>query len=87
MNSQPSIHLHIEALVLDGFAPGDRHDIAAAVEAELIRLMSAPAVSAGLSANLSRDRIDGGSFRLAKAAKPAAVGVQIAGAVYGGINR
>ena len=34
------IELHIEELVLHGFAPGDRHPIGDAVEHELIRLFA-----------------------------------------------
>jgi hypothetical protein len=39
MKPRPSINLHIEELVLHGFAPGDRHRISEAVEQELTRLI------------------------------------------------
>lgn len=85
-NSQPSIHLHIEELVLHGFAPGERHEISEAVEQELARLISEQPISPAGLKNISMERVDGGAFHLANAAKPAAVGGQIAGAVWGGIK-
>ena len=36
----PTVSLHIETLVLDGFAPGDRYRIGAAMQRELERLVS-----------------------------------------------
>jgi len=86
MKSQSDIHLHIEELVLHGFAPGDKHGISEAVERELARLISDGAGFSIFSENTSRDRLDGGHFRMADSAKPAAIGAQIAGAVLGGIR-
>ena len=86
LNSQTSIHLHIEELVLHGFAPGDRHGINEAVQQELTRLVSEQPISPAGLRNISMERVDGGAFRLANAAKPAVVGAQIAGAVWGGIK-
>jgi hypothetical protein len=87
VRSQKSeINLHIEELVLHGFAPRDRHGIREAVEAELMRLISEQPFFSNLPKNISRERVDGGSFRLALPAKPAAVGAQIAKAVHGGIH-
>jgi hypothetical protein len=37
--SSARIELHIDRLVLDGFAPGDRHGIADALRIELARLL------------------------------------------------
>jgi hypothetical protein len=78
------IHLHIEELVLHGFAPGDRHHIGAAVEQELSRLMAEQPLAVGK--NMSLAQLDGGSFQVKNAARPASVGGQIAGAIHGGIN-
>jgi hypothetical protein len=85
MKPQPDIHLHIEELVLQGFAPGDRHQIAEAVEQELARLIAEQPLSS--QKNVSLDRIDGGSFQLKNNARPAIVGEQIAGAIRGGLGR
>jgi hypothetical protein len=81
-----SIHLHIEELVLHGFAPGDQHGISEAVQSELTRLISEQQNFPHTTKNISRERIDGGNFCMANSAKPKAVGAQIAGAVFGGIN-
>jgi hypothetical protein len=85
VRSQKSeINLHIEELVLHGFAPGDRHGIADAVEQELTRLFSEQPLAA--RKNISLAQLDGGSFALENNARPAKVGGQIAGAVHGGIQ-
>lgn len=82
MRPRPAINLHIEELVLYGFAPGDRHGIGEAVEQELTRLFA----SELLTRHESVERVDGGTFRVPSGAKPAAVGAQIAGAIHGGLN-
>jgi len=78
------IRLHIEELVLHGFAPGDRHQIGAAVEQELSRLMAEQPPAIGK--NMSLPQVDGGSFQIKNAARPASIGSQIAGAIHGGIK-
>ena len=68
--ARDSVKLHIEELVLHGFAPGDRHGIAYAVESELARLMSDGCLS-GLQANsLTVGRVNGGAFKVEPGAKP-----------------
>jgi len=79
------IDLHIEELVLHGFAARDRHRIAAAVQQELSRL-----IANGGKANqvpLTLDRVDGGAFRVQAGAIPQAAGTQIARAVYRAVDR
>ncbi len=85
MKPQSEIHLHIEELVLHGFAPGDKHAISEAVQQELARLISAQPLSA--HKNVSLAQIDGGSFQMKNNARPASVGEQIAGAIHGGLGR
>lgn len=89
-NSQParrhSVELHIDELVLHGFAPGDRYRIGDALERELTRLFSeqepAAITNGGEIANL-----DGGTLRLAADSNPDEVGVLVARAVFGGFKR
>lgn len=81
-----SIDLHIEELVLEGFSPGDRHRIGAAVERELARLLTERGLPR-LTESLDVPRLDGGSFEMNRNATPEAVGGQVAGAVYGGVGR
>jgi len=82
-----SIELHIEELVLHGFAPGDRHAIAEAVERELARLFSEQGARPSLAANLAGARLNAGSFNVAPNADAEAIGAQVAQALYGGLSR
>ena len=80
-----NVRLHIEELVLDGFPPGDRYRIAAAVEAELTRLFADRGVPPGLSSGGAVPAVDGGSFDVAPGARSDRIGAQVAQAVYGGL--
>ncbi len=85
--TRPPVELHIEELVLHGFAPGDRHEIAAAIERELARLLATGDLADGLRQRGSRAAVDAGSFSLPPGASPGAVGERVAGAVYEGLGR
>jgi hypothetical protein len=93
MGLRPDIHLHVDELVLHGVSPGDRHGVGAAVGDELSRLLTAnglPSALARGAASGGIDRIDAGSFERSAdgpAARPAAVGAQIARAVHRGLLR
>lgn len=80
MNDVADLELHIEQLVLRGFAPGDRASIGEAVQQELARLLTQQGLP-GLAHGASIGRIDGGSFQVAPSARGPAVGVQLARAV------
>jgi hypothetical protein len=82
-----NVELHIEELVLHGFAPGDRYRIGEALERELARLFAERGVPAALAANEKVGRLDGGEFAGQPGARAEAVGAQIAQAVYGGLSR
>lgn len=82
-----SIELHIEELVLHGLSPGDRYRIADAVEIELSRLIAEPGFLPSMIDGDEIVRLDGGTFAAARGAKPAAIGAQIAQAVYGGLRQ
>lgn len=87
---RPNINLHIEELVLHGFAPNDRYAIAEAVERELSRLLAADFAGDlphALATNSGRPRVDAGSFPLGLGAKADYVGAQIAGTVHGGLRK
>lgn len=83
-----NISVHIERLVLDGLPLEQRHGrhLQAALEQELVRLLSHAKVPAGLSAGLDARRVDAGRIQLAERANPAGVGQQIAAAVYRGFG-
>ena len=83
-NSQPSIELHIEELVLDGLplTCSQGPEVQAAVKTELARLLSEQGLrrsSAGTIPNLST-----GTIQLTNN-KPAHLGDQIAQSVYGSL--
>ena len=82
-----SIKIHIEELVLHGFAPGDRHQIAAAVESELARLVSDRGLQRMRANSSTVGRINAGAFKLEAGAMPQAAGTEIARAVYRGVRQ
>ena len=87
LNAQHSIELHIEELVLDGFAPGDRHTIGDALERDLARLMGEEGIPHSLRSQNTIDEIQGATFKATQNARPTAIGRQIAQAVYQGFSR
>jgi hypothetical protein len=76
------IDLHIDELVLHGFAPRDRHRIAEAMQRELTRLITADGQANFLKNPLSLEGINGGEFHVQANAKPQTAGTEIARAVY-----
>ena len=81
------VELHIEELVLHGFAAHDRHRIAAAVQVELARLLAAEGQASLLTGPLSLETVNAGAFKVQANAKPQAAGTQIAQAVYRTMKR
>ncbi|MFZ3168354.1 MAG: hypothetical protein WA130_12115 [Candidatus Methanoperedens sp.] len=82
-----NIKLHIEELVLHGFAPGDRYRIAEAVEREIARLFSEQGMPQSLNRGGEIERLDGGAFEAARGSKPEAIGAKVARTVYGGLSK
>jgi hypothetical protein len=82
-----SIQVHIERLVLEGVAPGDRAGIAASVQQELTRLFAQHGVPGPLSRGIALPGIDAGAFRVAHRSRPSALGGGVARALYGGLKR
>ena len=85
--NQKNIKLHIEELVLHGFAPGNRYRIAEAVERELARLFTEQGTPPSLTHGCQVDKLDGGAFDMAQGSKAEIIGAQVARAVYGGLSR
>ena len=85
------VNLHIEELVLHGFAPGDRYAIAEAVERELSHLLATRSGEQGIPSSLSHNAdypsLDAGVFQVTSTARPNVVGAQIAQAVHGGLTK
>ena len=81
------IELHIEELVLHGFASGDRYDIADAVHRELGRLFAGNQSAPALRQSADIARVDAGAFEVAPGSKGEAVGAQVAQALHGGLTK
>jgi hypothetical protein len=82
---RPNVALKIDELVLHGFAPGDRHRIAAALRREMTRLITARGVPAAWQTN--PPVMHGHQLTAAHDAKPHEVGAAIARSVYGSTSR
>jgi hypothetical protein len=77
-----NVELHIDELVLHGFAARDRHRIAASLQRELTRLIAQGDVAHLPDRSMQVDRVDAGSFHLDPAARPSYIGQTVAQRVY-----
>lgn len=84
---EADVELHVEELVLHGFARRDRQAIGDAVRGELARLIAERGLPAGLAAADGAASLRGGSFRAAPGQRPAEVGAAVARAIYGSTGR
>ena len=84
VSSTMNIEITINELVLEGFPEMDRGDIAAAVEGELVRMISERGLPSSLSTGGAIRQLDGGSFTGQPGASAATIGAQVALALYGG---
>jgi len=75
MNQQ--VEIYIDELILHGFQPGERYQVAAAVESELYRLFTENGVPASIRQGGNIPSLNAGSFQ-----RNNAPGMQIAGSVY-----
>ena len=83
-----SINLHIEELVLHGFAPAERHRIAEAVQQELGNLLAEHSSSdPGQFRTGNIPGLNLGNFRVAQNASSRSIGAQIANAIHGGLMK
>lgn len=85
-NPASQITMHIERLVLHGFAPGERAQIGAAVEAELTRLFAEQGLPPGLSEGGTIEQLDGGAFTRPAGMPAHATGTHIAQTLYGSLS-
>ncbi len=81
-NSPSALELHIEELVLDGFAAADRYAVAEALEQELGRLLADQGVPEAWRAGRGMERLAGGAFSASLVRGSRQIGAQVARAVY-----
>lgn len=84
---KPDIHVHIEELVLDGFAPRDRYRISEAVEQELARLIAKRGLNPALVADVERPSLRVNAVQCSRDGDPNQLGQKIARSVFGEIGR
>ena len=77
-----NLDLHIEELLLRGLPDAQRARIAAAVQSELQRLLAEGDLPPALAGGIRLPEVQLGELKIAPSAKPAAIGAQIAGAIY-----
>jgi hypothetical protein len=80
-----NLELHIEELVLHGFARKDRGRIQRAIEQELTRLFAEQGIPNSLSHHQEIQQLQGGSFDVRAGMGVEAIASQVAQAIYGGI--
>ncbi len=84
---QYNIELHIEELVLHGFAAKDRYAIGEAVQRELSRLLAEQGVHPSIEKGYDVAKLDGGVFQVKQGSRADAIGTQVAQSVYGGLKK
>ena len=80
-----AIHLHIDELVLDGFDPRQRHEIADTLQRELTALLKQHDLPPAWRSDV--ERLDAGTVHTGPNAQPMILGAQIAHALHGGYGR
>ena len=76
------IELHIEQLVLHGFAGYNKYQIAQAVEQEITRLLQEGGFSGAHGQNINPEGFSAGTFTIQPDAKAEVIGKNIANSVY-----
>jgi hypothetical protein len=76
------LELYIEELRLHGFKRADREKIEAAVQSEILRLISEEGIPAGLNRD-GEVKLAGGRFSVPATASPEQAGVQVARQIFG----
>lgn len=83
----PSVELHVEELMLDGFEPARRYAFGEAFESELGRLFSERGVPAALTQDIEIAHLNGGAINLKPGASADDAGIQLARTIYGGLDK
>lgn len=80
---RPSVSVEIGDLVISGWPRSAAYDIGDAIRHELTRLLSDSGVPSSLQRPMQIASVDAGAVTTMRNAQPGAIGMQIAGAIYG----
>lgn len=83
--STSDVELLIERLVLPAMSAADRREVAAVIEQELTRLLGERGVPPGLAGEGGAISVNPPAVRVAAGLRPAAVGAQVAEAIYASV--
>jgi hypothetical protein len=81
------IVLHIDRLVLNGFAAEHRDAVTHGLRAELGRLLAEPAMAERLGTVGNVERVRTSNARIAQDAEPRTAGTSVARAIVNGVSR
>jgi hypothetical protein len=84
MDMKPDVELHVDELLLRGFAPADGERIAAALRRQLATLLAESGIDSASERQI--DRVDAGPLRVGPGASPAAIGRATAAAIHGALK-
>ncbi len=76
------LELHIDELVLHGFASGDRHRIGDALERELARLLADRGLPSAGASSVFLEKVDAGAFKVPPGSRAQSIGTQLAQKVH-----
>jgi hypothetical protein len=77
-----NVEVHIEELVLHGFAPSDQFRISDAVQREITRLIAEQRMPGIIRTPLVIDRLDAGRFKVPPGGRPESIGRQAAQSLH-----
>lgn len=80
-----NVELHIDEIVLHGFAHRDRYTIQEVLQRELTRLLADGGLPSLLHQSIDASRLDAGAVMMHKGMSPSDVGIQVAQSVYRGL--
>lgn len=82
-----SVELHIEELVLQGFASEDRYRVGEAIQRELTRLLIEQGAPTAITHDGEIAQPNRGAFEIRGASHSGTIGMQLAKAIYEGLGK
>ncbi|MEL6353627.1 MAG: hypothetical protein AAFR58_18025 [Cyanobacteria bacterium J06627_28] len=82
----PTVNFHVDRLVLHGFSTVARHQISAAMQAELSRLFQVQGIPRSLQKDAVINQFNGGDVEISQGLSPHIIGTRIARSLYRELN-